>query len=115
MIDANFRKGPGQFLQGRARTGPARRGVDGPPPPAQDVARPGNRRHSADEITAIGIRSIDAMAAYLGDKPFFMGNTPVGIDATMFAFAVSAICPLFESDLQRAAVSHEICGGMSAG
>jgi hypothetical protein len=24
----------------------------------------------------------------------------------MFAFAVSAICPLFESDLQRAAASH---------
>jgi glutathione S-transferase len=46
------------------------------------------------------------MAAYLGDKPFFMGNTPAGIDATMFAFAVCAICPLFESDLQRAAASH---------
>jgi glutathione S-transferase len=64
-------------------------------------------RHSTDEITAIGIRSIDAMAAYLGDKPFFMGNVPAGIDATMFAFAVSAICPLFESDLQRAAASHD--------
>ena len=64
-------------------------------------------RHSTDEITAIGIRSIDAMAAYLGDKPFFMGNAPAGIDATMFAFAVSAICPLFESDLQRAAASHD--------
>jgi hypothetical protein len=25
----------------------------------------------------------------------------------MFAFAVSAICPLFESDLQRAAASHD--------
>jgi hypothetical protein len=33
-------------------------------------------RHSRDEITAIGIRSIDAMAAYLGDKPFFMGSAP---------------------------------------
>jgi glutathione S-transferase len=63
-------------------------------------------RHAPDEITAIGIRSIDAMAAYLGDKPFFMGNAPTGIDATMFAFAVSAICPLFESELQRAASSH---------
>ena len=64
-------------------------------------------RHSADEITAIGIRSIDAMAAYLGDKPFFMGTAPAGIDATMFAFAVCAICPVFESDLQRAAASHD--------
>jgi glutathione S-transferase len=64
-------------------------------------------RHSADEITAIGIRSIDAMAAYLGDKTFFMGSAPAGIDATMFAFAVSAICPVFESDLQRAAASHD--------
>ena len=60
-----------------------------------------------DEITAIGIRSIDAMAAYLGDKQFFMGTSPAGIDATMFAFAVCAICPVFESDLQRAAASHD--------
>jgi glutathione S-transferase len=63
-------------------------------------------RHSPDEITAIGKRSVDAMADYLGDKPFFMGNEPIGVDATMFAFALSAICPLFESELQRAAAGH---------
>ena len=107
MIDANFRKGPVNFFKS----------VPAPVRPVvvsmvrrrlrKTLQGQGIGRHSADEITAIGIRSIDAMAAYLGDKPFFMGNTPAGIDATMFAFAVSAICPLFESDLQRAAASHD--------
>jgi glutathione S-transferase len=107
MIDANFRKGPVNFFKS----------VPAPVRPVvvsmirrrlrKTLQGQGIGRHSADEITAIGIRSIDAMAAYLGDKPFFMGNRPAGIDATMFAFAVSAICPLFESDLQRAAASHD--------
>ena len=107
MIDANFRKGPVNFFKG----------VPAPVRPVvvsmirrrlrKTLQGQGIGRHSADEITAIGIRSIDAMAAYLGDKPFFMGSAPAGIDATMFAFAVSAICPLFESDLQRAAASHD--------
>ena len=30
--------------------------------------------------------SIDAIADYLGDKPYFMGAEPVGADATIFAF-----------------------------
>jgi glutathione S-transferase len=107
MIDANFRKGPVHFFKG----------VPAPVRPVvvslirrrlrKTLHGQGIGRHSADEITAIGIRSIDAMAAYLGDKTFFMGSAPAGIDATMFAFAVSAICPLFESDLQRAAASHD--------
>jgi glutathione S-transferase len=106
MIDANFQKGPVNFFKG----------VPAPVRPVvaamirrrlrKTLHGQGIGRHSKDEITAIGIRSIDAMAAYLGDKPFFMGREPAGIDATMFAFAVSAICPLFESDLQRAAASH---------
>ena len=107
MIDDNFRKGPVNFFKG----------VPAPVRPVvvsmirrrlrKTLQGQGIGRHSRDEITALGIRSIDAMAAYLGDKPFFMGSAPAGIDATMFAFAVSAICPLFESDLQRAAASHD--------
>ena len=43
MIDANFRKGPVNFFKGVPA--PVRPVVvlDDPPPPAQDVARPGNR------------------------------------------------------------------------
>ena len=106
MVEANFRKGPVNFFKG----------VPAPVRPVvvsmirrrlrKTLHGQGIGRHSPDEITAIGKRSVDAMADYLGDKPFFMGSEPAGIDATMFAFAVSAICPLFDSELQRAASGH---------
>jgi glutathione S-transferase len=106
MIEANFRKGPAIFFKG----------VPAPVRPVvvsifrrrirNALHGQGIGRHTPDEIAAIGKRSVDAMADYLGDKPFFMGSEPAGIDATMFAFAASAICPLFDSDVQRAAAGH---------
>jgi glutathione S-transferase len=106
MIDENFRKGPVNFFKG----------VPAPVRPVvvsmirrrlrKTLHGQGIGRHSPDEITAIGKRSVDAMADYLGDKPFFMGSEPAGIDATMFAFALCAIFPVFDSDLQRAASGH---------
>lgn len=106
MVEANFRKGPVSFFKG----------VPAPVRPVvvsmirrrlrKTLHGQGIGRHSPEEITAIGKRSIDAIADYLGDKPFFMGNEPAGIDAAMFAFAVSAICPLFDSEIQRAAADH---------
>ena len=54
------------------------------------------------------------MAAYLGDKPFFMGSAPAGIDATMFAFAVSDLSAVRVGSA-RAAQAMPICAGMSAG
>ena len=64
-------------------------------------------RHSATEIAELGSRSLQAIADYLGSKPFFMGNEPTGADATIFAFVISSMCPLFESPLQQAAASHD--------
>ena len=106
MVEANFRKGPVSFFKG----------VPAPIRPIvvfmigrrlrKTLQGQGIGRHTPDEIAAIGKHSIDAMADYLGDKAFFMGDEPTGIDATMFAFALSAICPLFDSELQRAASSH---------
>ncbi len=63
----------------------------------------GMGRHSPAEIKQIGIRSIDAIADFLGDKPFFMGSEPTGVDAAMFAFISGALCPVFKSPVQQAA------------
>jgi len=54
-------------------------------------------RHSREEITALGTRSINAMADFLGDNPFFFGSEPTGVDATTFAFACGVLCPHFSS------------------
>ena len=107
MNDENFRKGPLQFF---ARV----------PAPVRPLVTAlvrrrlrarlhgqGLGRHSPDEIHAIATRSIGAMADFLGDKPFFMGNEPAGVDATMFAFACAMLCPHFESPSRNAAEQHE--------
>lgn len=40
--------------------------------------------HSAEEIAAIATCDIDALAATLGDKPWFFGDTPSQIDAVAY-------------------------------
>ena len=103
---ANFARGPEEFFKAA-------------PAPLRPLVRAmvkrqvrkalhshGMGRHSANEITALGSRSLAAIADYLGDKPFFMGVEPSGADATIFAFVAGAMCPLFHSPLQQAAVSH---------
>src|SRR5207245_363683 len=73
MDAANFNRGPRVFF----KAAPAvirplvvamiRRRV------RQSLHGQGMGRHSPDEIAALGVRSIEAIATYLGDKPFFMG------------------------------------------
>ncbi len=63
-------------------------------------------RHTADEIAALGCHSIDAIATYLGDKPFFMGAEPKGVDATLFAFVAATLCPVFTTPVRDHAERH---------
>jgi glutathione S-transferase len=105
--DANFDKGPRHFFA----VVPApirpliiamvRRKV------RQGLHANGMGRHQPAEIAALATRSIDALAAYLGEKPFFMGAEPVGVDATIFAFVAGALCPLFDTPLRTAAERHD--------
>jgi glutathione S-transferase len=101
--DANFQKGPAVFF--RKVPAPLR------PIVAAAIRRQvrnrlrahGMGRHSPTEILALATRSIDSIADYLSDKPFFMGPEPSGIDATIFAFALSLLCPIFDTPLRTAA------------
>jgi glutathione S-transferase len=107
MDDANFKRGPVEFF----KAAPAvirplvaamiRRRV------RKSLHSQGTGRHSSKEIAELGSRSLQAIADYLGGKPFFMGTEPTGADATIFAFVISAMCPVFKSPLQQAAVSHD--------
>lgn len=106
-INANFDKGPRRFFQAV-------------PPPLRpfvvafirrqvrkDLYAQGMGRHGEDEIVRLGVRSIDAIADCLGDKPFFMGSEPAGVDATIFAFVCGALCPQFDTPLRTAAERRE--------
>ncbi len=62
--------------------------------------------HALVERHRLGVRSIDAIADFLGDKPYFMGGEPRGVDATMFAFVSVAMCVLFDTPIRDAAANH---------
>jgi len=57
-------------------------------------------RHSEAETTAMAARGIEALAQILGDNRYFLGATPSGADATVFAFVAGSLTPHFESPLR---------------
>lgn len=66
----------------------------------------GMGRHQAGEIHAIGQRDITALANYLGDKPYFMGEQPCALDATVYAFVANLLWAPVASPLQRHAQQY---------
>jgi glutathione S-transferase len=107
VIDENFRKGPLRVL-------------DRVPAPVRPILAAIIRRRllatfhghdlgrlSSAEMLTLATRSINAIADFLGDKPFFMGSEPTGADATIFAFACVVLCPYFESRIRSAAERRE--------
>jgi glutathione S-transferase len=61
----------------------------------------GMGRHAPDEIHAIGCRDISAVADFLGDKPFMLGDKPSTLDATAFAFLANLLWAPVQSPLLR--------------
>lgn len=104
--DDNFRKGPIQFFD--AVPGPAR-------PLVAAIVRRGIRRslhghglgrHDKAEIERLASRDLDALADFLADKPWLMGEAPCGADAAVWAMVTGALCPLFETPIRAAAERH---------
>ena len=57
----------------------------------RDLRGHGMGRHSHDEICERAMADIGAIAAQLGDRPFFGGAQPAAIDATVYAFMANLI------------------------
>ena len=51
----------------------------------------GMGRHSMAQTHAIGCRDVTAVADYLADKPFMLGESPSSIDATAHAFLANLL------------------------
>ncbi len=60
----------------------------------------GMGRHSRDEMMTLGCRDIDAIAGYLGDKPWFHGEHPTTIDATLHAFLANLLWVPIDSPIK---------------
>lgn len=106
LDEANFEKGAARFFDpAPAPLRPlikafVRRKVRG------DLRAQGFGRHAGAEQQALARRSIDALAALLGDNPYLLGQDVAGADATAYAMLAGLLCPHFDSYLRRAAEAH---------
>ncbi len=79
----------------------------------------GMGRHGAEEVYHIGRTDITALADFLGDKPYFMGETPTSLDATAYAFLANIILVPMDSALKQHALKYPqleaYCWRMKAG
>jgi glutathione S-transferase len=62
--------------------------------------------HSAEEIAAIGTRDLNALAAILGDKPYFFGDTPTEIDAVAYGQLANFQSVGFSSPMKAVIAGH---------
>jgi glutathione S-transferase len=63
-------------------------------------------RHTRDEIVELANRDTDAIAAFLGDKPFLMGSDPCGADASVWSSVAGVLCTYFETPIRTHAEKH---------
>lgn len=58
-------------------------------------------RHRPGEIYAMARHDLEAVANYLGDRPFLMGEQLTTIDAVAYAFIANVLYVPFETELKR--------------
>lgn len=63
-------------------------------------------RYARPQIAELAARDVDALAVRLADKPFLMGDTPCGADATAFGMVTAILTPPLDSPLRRAVQGH---------
>jgi glutathione S-transferase len=66
----------------------------------------GTGRHTPEEVMAMGAADFAAVAELLGDKPFFLGDRPRTVDATVYAFAEAILGLPVDSPLKAQVASH---------
>lgn len=104
-IDANFNKGPRKIFK---RIPALIRGFV-----IWKVRRKMNTKlriqgialHKETDIIQLAKKDLDALADFLADKTYLMGDTLCAADATVYAFMRSALCPLFDSAAHEYALS----------
>jgi glutathione S-transferase len=102
----NFAKGPAHFADSAPEADRAQLRHDLQARKAVELHAQGMGRHTPQEIAELGRRSIDALAQWLGDKSYFLRESPSGVDATAFGVLASVLTPFFDTPLRRTAETH---------
>ena len=63
-------------------------------------------RHLPEQIRALGVADIHALAALLGDKTYFLDEQPTSTDAVAGAFLANVLMVPFETPIKSAAAGH---------
>jgi glutathione S-transferase len=103
FIPENFDKGPSRWFDSAPeamREELKRKLLD---QVAINLKAVGVMRHSRDEIVDLGERSLAALSALLGDKPYLFGVRPCGVDATAFGALAVILTPFFDGPFARRA------------
>ncbi|AKT38217.1 glutathione S-transferase family protein [Chondromyces crocatus] len=102
----NFAKGPAHFVDGAPEALRPKLREQLQNDVRANYRAMGVARHTDDEILSLGIRSLDALAAFLGDKTYLFGNHPVAVDAIAFGILAGILTPFFDSPLRRRAEGY---------
>lgn len=106
LLPENFAKGPAHFVDGAPEEARAKLREDLLGRMRDALRAVGVARHSLDEVTALGERSLSALSLFLEDKPSLFGEEAAGVDATAFAMLAGILTPFFESPLRQKALGH---------
>jgi glutathione S-transferase len=61
----------------------------------------GKGRHTPEEVELLACAEFDAISTYLGDKPFFMGQQPTSVDATLYPWLIHTMRVPFHSAIGK--------------
>ena len=102
-VDAdNFAKGPAHFFDGAPEHLREKLREDAQFRVAENYLLSGLGRHAPDEDVDLAVRSLFALSVQLGDKPYLMGDTPCGTDATAFGALAGILTPYLHLAIARA-------------
>ena len=96
----NFAKGPSHFFDGAPEDRREQLRENAQFRVAENYLLSGLGRHAPDDDVDLALRSILALSVQLGDKPYLMGQKPVGVDATAFGALAGIFTPFFASRLR---------------
>ena len=73
----------------------------------REIFQQGLGRLPRDEVYKLGMQDIDALANWLGDKTYMMGNNPTPLDASTFGILINILEVPIESPLKTHALRYE--------
>ena len=103
----NFAKGPAHLFDAAPEHLREKLREDAQFRVAENYLLSGLGRHAPDEDVDLAARSLLALSVRLGDKPYLMGDSPCGTDATAFGALAGILTPFFDSQLRERADRFE--------